>query len=122
MSGNRTERLASVTKEELSEMFSRKTLKELKDNRFQGMISITDVKVEKGYHHFRIFLSVWEENLKEGVLEVLNEASSAIRGELCRRLKLRVAPTITFHMDDSLKRGLRVCEILDKIKHSNEDN
>ena len=56
-----------------------------------------------------------EEKATRGVLACLNEESGYIRGELCRRLKLRFAPELSFLPDISLERGSKVSEILAKI-------
>jgi len=55
------------------------------------------------------------EKATQGVLNCLNEESGYIRGELCRRLKLRFAPELQFLPDISLERGSKVSEILAKI-------
>jgi len=55
------------------------------------------------------------EKATQGVLSCLNEESGYIRGELCRRLKLRFAPELQFLPDISLERGSKVSEILAKI-------
>jgi ribosome-binding factor A len=55
------------------------------------------------------------EKATAGVLSCLNEESGYIRGELCRRLKLRFAPELQFLPDMSLERGSKVSELLAKI-------
>jgi ribosome-binding factor A len=55
------------------------------------------------------------EKATQGVLDCLNTESGYIRGELCRRLKLRFAPELQFLPDISLERGSKVSEILAKI-------
>lgn len=117
----RTDRLASSIREELANLFTHKKLKELKDPRFDGLISILDIQVKNGYQHIDVFLSVLEEEKKAGILEVLEEASSSIRGLICRNCKLRFAPTLVFHIDDSIKRGCEVWDLLDKIQEESDD-
>ncbi|MDJ0625922.1 MAG: 30S ribosome-binding factor RbfA [Candidatus Caenarcaniphilales bacterium] len=112
----RTDRLASSIREELAELFSFRKIKELKDTRFDGLISILDIQVKSGYQHIDVYISVLEEEKQKGVLEVLNDANSAIRGQICRNCKLRFAPTLAFHIDDSVKRGCEVWDLLDKIQ------
>ena len=111
----RSTRLASIVKEELAVMINGHQIKELKDPRIQGLISITEVVVTNGYQHMEIFLSIFEKENRAGILEVLNEANSSIRGEICRRLKLRFAPTIVFKLDESIERGFKVWDVLDQI-------
>ena len=63
---SRSDRLASSVQKDLSEMISTKKLKEFRDPRFQGLISITGVRVTNGYQHLDIFFSVFEENYDGG--------------------------------------------------------
>ncbi len=113
---SRASRLASSVQQEVAIMINEKQLKELKDPRLQGIVSITEVRVTNGYQHMDIFLSVMEPEHEAGVIEVLKEATSSIRGEICRRFKLRTAPTLVFHLDESIKRGCKVWDLLDKIQ------
>lgn len=118
----RTDRLASSIREELATLFTQKKLKELKDPRFAGLISILDIQVKNGYQHIDVFLSVLEEEKQAGILEVLEEANSSIRGQICRNCKLRFAPTLVFHIDNSIKRGCEVWDLLDKIQEEGNNN
>lgn len=112
---NRGDRLASSIQEELADLIKFRKLKEFKDPRFDGLISITEVRVKNGYNHLDIFWSVLEDDKAENVLAVLNEAIPNIRGHICRKCKLRFAPTINFHLDDSIKRGCEMLNLLNKI-------
>ena len=119
-SNNRAVRLAASARRELADMIQSKFLKGFKDDeKIKSLISITEVKVDKGYQHFRVFFSILGENEEKEILKIFQDATPLIRGELCRRLKMRVAPTITFHLDDSLKRGFNLWQKLDEIKCEN---
>jgi len=117
---SRSDRLASTIQKELAEMINGKQLKELKDDRLNCLISVVEVRVTQGYQHLDVFLSVFEEKKKPGVLDVLKLATSSMRGEICRRCKLRVAPTLVFHVDDSIKRGSEIWGLLDKIQNESD--
>jgi ribosome-binding factor A len=113
---SRSARLASSVQKDLSQMIITKKLKEFRDPRFQGLISITDVRVTNGYQHLDIFLSVFEEDYRAGVLEVFKEAIPSIRGEICRGFKLRIAPSLAFYLDESLERGNKIWNLLDNLE------
>ncbi|MDX1917911.1 MAG: 30S ribosome-binding factor RbfA [Candidatus Caenarcaniphilales bacterium] len=115
---SRGDRLATTIRRELAEMIGERQIKEFRDSAFDGLISITDVRVKNGYQHVDISLSIMGESSKERVLEILTAAISQIRGELCRRLKLRFAPTIAFHLDESIERGCKMWGILDQLAGS----
>ena len=111
---NRSDRIRQQIKRELSEIIQRN---ELKDDRIGGLISITDVEVSGDLRSVKVFFSVYgEESQKVGTLAALEEATGFLRGELCRRLGTKFAPELVFKLDNSLERGQRITELLDKIK------
>jgi ribosome-binding factor A len=136
MSTERALRVSQSIKRELADMLRR----DLKDPRLSGLISFTEVETTSDLRNVKVFVSVFgtvaaatdppiapkisasgvpemskEEKATQGVLACLNEESGYIRGELCRRLKLRFAPELVFLPDISLERGSKVTEILAKI-------
>lgn len=111
---NRSDRIGQQIKRELSEMIQRH---EIKDDRIGGMVSITDVEVTGDLRNVKVFFSVFgEESQKVGTLAALEGAAGFLRGELCRRLGIRFAPELAFKLDDSLERGQKITDLLEKIK------
>ncbi|MBI1858252.1 MAG: 30S ribosome-binding factor RbfA [Candidatus Melainabacteria bacterium] len=111
---NRSDRISQQIKRELSEIIQRN---EIKDDRLGGLVSITDVRVSNDIRNVKVFFSVYgEESQKVGTLAALEHSASFLRGELCRRLRIKFAPELTFVLDDSLEKGDKIIELLDKIK------
>lgn len=111
---NRSDRISQQIKRELSEMIQRN---EIKDDRIGGLVSITNVTVSGDLRNVKVYFSVYgEESQKIGTLAALEGAAGFLRGELCRRLGIRFAPELVFKLDDSLERGDKVNELLEKIK------
>ena len=111
---NRSDRIAQQIKRKLAEIIQRN---ELKDDRIGGLVSIIDVKVSGDLRNVKVLFSVYgEESQKIGTLAALEEATGFLRGELCRRLGIKFAPELVFKLDDSLEKGQKVIELLDKIK------
>ena len=111
---NRSDRIAQQIKRELAEIILRN---ELKDDRIGGLVSIIDVKVSGDLRNVKVLFSVYgEESQKIGTLAALEAASGFLRGEICRRLGIKFAPELIFKLDDSLEKGDKVLELLDKIK------
>ncbi len=105
-------RVAQAIKREVSSIIQR----DLKDDRIGGIVSVTDVESSNDCRRAKIFISVFgEEEKQQSTMEALTAHSGAIRGELCRRLGLRFAPEISFHLDISLERGANVSALLNKI-------
>lgn len=112
MSTPRHLRVSQSIKRELSEIIQR----ELKDDRIASVVSITDVESSNDIRRAKVFISVFgDEEQQKSTMEALNERVGSLRGELCRRLSLRFAPELSFHLDNSLERGSRVTSLLSQI-------
>jgi ribosome-binding factor A len=112
MSTPRNLRVSQAMKRELSEIIMR----DLKDARIGGLVSITEVECTADCHSARVYVSVYGEEAQQlSTIEALNDRVGLIRGEIGRRLRLRLAPEISFRLDDSLERGARVTELIARI-------
>jgi len=87
-----------------------------------GMVSITSVEVAGDLQHCRIFISVLgSEEERAQVLEGLKAATSYVRGELGRRLKLRRTPEVVFLIDKGLERGSSVLSLLNRLGEERQE-
>lgn len=112
---HRIERVNQLIRQEISELLRR----EVKDPRLGCFISVTRVDTTPDLKYARVFVSHFcKEEEKKQVVEALTSASHFLHGELIKRLRIRRVPELTFHWDDSIERGARVLELLDKVKSS----
>ena len=112
MSTQRPLRVSQSIKRELSEIIRR----DLEDPRIAGIVSITDVECAPDCRAAKVFISVFgDEAQQNNTMLALNEHIGFIRGEICRRLKLRFAPEMFFKLDRSLERGSRITELINKV-------
>ncbi|MGN1124879.1 MAG: 30S ribosome-binding factor RbfA [Candidatus Gastranaerophilaceae bacterium] len=111
MSSNlRNERVRKELMREISDIL-RKDIRGL-----SGVVSITDVEVSHDNSFAKVFYSVYgSDEQKEKTESVINQSVSKIRYEVGRRIRLRLTPELRFVKDNSIERGSRVTEILDKI-------
>ncbi len=111
MSSNlRNERVRKELMREISDIL-RKEIRGL-----VGVVSITDVEVSHDNSFAKVFYSVFgSEEQKKKSIDVINANVSKIRYEVGRRIRLRLTPELRFIPDDSIERGSRVTEILNKI-------
>ena len=88
----------------------------VKDPRI-GFVTLTYVKLSADYHYMDIYFTVLdkEENLKS-CLEGLNKCKGFIKKNLLKRIKLRSVPEIKFIYDETIEKGVKINEILEKIK------
>jgi ribosome-binding factor A len=108
----RTERVAELIREELSEILRQ----DVSDPRI-GFVSITQVGVSPDLETARVYVSILgDENQKKDCMRGLQSATAFIRGKLGRLLELRTVPEIKFVRDDSLEKGSRVLGIISRLK------
>ena len=112
---SRADRLANAVQKELGTLINTRKLKEFKNPAFQGLISVTEVRVTNGNQHIEVLVSVLEEEYQDSVLQILKESIPSLRGELCRCFKLRLAPSLNIQLDDSIQRGTKMLSLLDSL-------
>ncbi|XP_009378472.2 probable ribosome-binding factor A, chloroplastic [Pyrus x bretschneideri] len=92
------------------------------DRFLSSLTTISDVEVSTDLQVVKVYVSIFgDERGKEVALAGLKSKAKYIRGQLGRRMKLRLTPEIRFIEDESLERGSRVIAILDKIKNERKD-
>ncbi|KAF5786115.1 putative ribosome-binding factor A, K domain-like, alpha/beta [Helianthus annuus] len=91
------------------------------DRYLSSVTTISDVEVSSDLQVVKVYVSVFgDERGKEVALSGLKSKAKYVRGQLGKRMKLRLTPEIRFIQDESLERGSRVIAILDKIKSDKE--
>ncbi len=109
----RNERVRKTLMKEISDIL----LKDIRDSRISGIISITDIEMSHDNSFAKVYYSVFttDEAKKEQTIHALEENKSKIRYEVGKRIRLRVTPDLRFIPDDSLERGSKVTDLIDKI-------
>ena len=114
---SRTQRLGEQIKRDLALLIQR----ELKDPRI-GMVTVNFVDLSKdlSYADVNVTALVTDDSDEKIIesLTILNEASTFLRMELGRALKVRKVPHLRFHYDDSLKRGARINALIHQALQS----
>ncbi|GDX40856.1 ribosome-binding factor A [Armatimonadota bacterium] len=118
MSGIRPERVATQLIDILSELIR----KELRDPRI-GFVTLTGATVSHDLRHAKVFVSVMgDDEARKQTLRALNGAVGAMRGEVTRQARLRIAPEIVFAYDDGIERGQRIFALLNDIEEDRKLN
>ena len=108
----RTERVSELIRHELSDLL----LRELRDPRLEGVISITRVEVSPDLYNARVSVSVMSETAQPAdALKALNAAAGFLHKELVHRLDMRRVPFLTFELDTSIAEGAAVLAHLDQV-------
>ncbi len=107
----RTERVSDLIKDEISRLL----LREVRDPRI-GFVTITGASVSQDLKTVRIHVSVLAEpEARLESLKALNAAAGFFRRALFKNLRLRFAPAVSFHLDESLDRSERIERVLRQI-------
>ena len=111
MASNRIGRINEEIQRALAEL-----IRSLKDPRVQTMISITRVDTTPDLRYSKIYVSVLEDARAKEAVRGLKSAGGWLRRELGSRLQLRYTPELVFELDDSLKYGAHMFDLLSKLE------
>ena len=108
----RSERTSKLIQREISGLLER----EVNDPRLIKLISVTEVSLSPDLRHAKVFVSTLGNEInKEDMLAGFNKASGFLRRELASHLKLKYAPQLSFHYDDSIERGARLLNLIGRV-------
>lgn len=81
-----------------------------------GVVSVLDIEVSHDNSFAKVIYSVLgSEEQIEKTKEIIERSTPKIRFEVGKRIRLRLTPELKFVYTDSLEKGSRVNELIDKI-------
>jgi ribosome-binding factor A len=87
---------------------------DLKDPRI-GFVTVTDVDTSPDLRTARVYVSVLgSESDRERALAGLRSSHGFLQGRIASELRMKRTPTLTFHYDESVDRGVRISRLLDQ--------
>ena len=90
---------------------------ELKDPRLEGMVVVSEVRVQPDLKHARVFVSMrGTEKEQSDAIKALEHAAGFIKRELVERLQLRRLPELHFALDHSQEYSERIERLLKEMK------
>jgi ribosome-binding factor A len=90
---------------------------ELKDPRLEGMVVVSEVRVQPDMKHARVFVNVRGTNKEQAdAIKALEHAAGFIRSEMVERLQLRRLPELHFTLDLSQEHVERIEHLLKQVK------
>lgn len=115
MAGFHIDRISEDIKREIISV-----MRELKDLRISGMLTVVKVEVSNDLSYAKVYISAMEgiETAKSSV-KGLQSAQGYIRKQLGVRLHLRKCPELKFIADDSIEKGMNLFEKIKEINHEN---
>lgn len=109
---NRVARLNSLLKEVLSEVIHR----EVKNPHVHHFVSVASVDISNDLQHAKVYISViGTQAEKEETIKALQSAAGFIAVTASKKVVMRYFPALTFKLDDSVDKQLRIDSLLNKI-------
>jgi len=109
----RSDRVAESIREEVATFLHEGA----KDPRLVGMVTVTAVDVTRDLRSARIFVSILgTEAERKTTFDALTSMTSHLRSRLARTLRLRVAPEVSFRLDESVARAARIESLLAEVR------
>ena len=112
MSSRRRERVQSLLRDTVSEVI----LREVSDPRM-GFVTVTRAEVSPDLKTARVYVSIiGDEGEISKTFAGLEHAAGYVRKRLGETMELRYTPKIHFILDDSVKKSVRITELLRRIR------
>jgi ribosome-binding factor A len=103
---------ARRVEEQLKRLLADLVRREVKDPRV-GLITITSAEVSRDLSHANVYFTPFAgEGDAQAALEALQHAAGYLRHQVRNEMRLRVAPELSFHIDDSVERGARLSALI----------
>lgn len=109
----RTEQVSGLLREEISRML----LEEIQDPRLGRLVTIARVEPSSDLEHALIRVTVFgDAEAADNALAGLEAATGYLRRKLGLRLQLRKTPELKFVLDESIREGDRVLDLLNSLR------
>ncbi|CCB86906.1 MULTISPECIES: 30S ribosome-binding factor RbfA [Parachlamydia] len=113
MSVQRTDRLNSLLREVITEVIK----KDVRNPYVSEMTTVTRVDITKDLRHAKVYVSIMGTGAeKEDTLQALRSAAGFIAVNSSQKVVMRFFPELTFVLDDSVDRQMRIESLLREIE------
>ena len=80
-----------------------------------GFVTVTSVETSPDLRSAKVFVSVLgSEEEREATLEGLRSSHGVIQSRIAAETRMKRTPTLTFHYDITVERGMRISRLLDE--------
>ena len=109
----RVDRINGLLREEISKLL----LREIKDPRLSGLLTITQVTTSSDLRNAKVYLSVLgDDEANTAALQGIQSAAAFLRKQLRERLRLKYVPFLTFEIDDSMGTADHIFRLMDQAR------
>ncbi|HEX4306561.1 MAG TPA: 30S ribosome-binding factor RbfA [Solirubrobacterales bacterium] len=90
------------------------TVSELADPRL-GFVTVTGVETSSDLRTAKVFVSVLGDSTeRDATLDALRSSHGVIQSRIATETRMKRTPTLTFHYDDTIEKGVRISRLLDE--------
>jgi ribosome-binding factor A len=112
MAKNRIERLNSLLKEVISDVIRL----QVRNPHIDGLLTVTSVSITNDLHYAKVYVSIMApEDKKLATLAALQSAAGFIATNASKQVVMRYFPELTFKIDDSVEKHIRIEQLLHEI-------
>ncbi len=86
-----------------------------------SIVAVTDVKTTEDLDISKIYISVFDKDKQEDVLNQIKHSAGYIRKNLASNLQIRKVPYLEFYLDNSIEYGAKIDAVIDKINSERKD-
>lgn len=116
MQSRRLEKIAEALKREISMVLFYK----LKDPRI-NFVTVTKAEPSEDLRMAKVYVSIiGDETKKKITLRALRQARGHIQSLVGKRLEIRYTPVLEFHLDDSVRKGVRLSKLIEEISEGDK--
>lgn len=108
MSYQRIDRISEEVRREVDAIIR----EDLNDPRIDGTFSVTRADVTGDLRFAKIYVSVLEDDKRDGLMEALKNARGYIRRALGKRMIIRYSPELIFVSDKNIEYGVHIAKVL----------
>ena len=112
----RIDRISEEVRRELDAIIR----EELNDPRVDGTFSITRAEVTGDLRYAKVYVSVLEDDKRDGLMDALKNAKGFIRRSLGKRMIIRYAPELIFVGDKNIEYGVHIAKVLSETIKTND--
>lgn len=99
--------------EQLREVVGAVVSGELADPRI-GFVTVTGVETSPDLRTAKVFVSVLGDSTeRDATLEALRSSHGMIQSRIAGETRMKRTPTLTFHYDDTIEKGVRISHLLE---------
>ena len=110
---NRVARLNSLLKEVISEVIHR----DVRNPHVNQFVSVTSVEITSDLQHAKVYISVIGTlKEKDETILALQSAAGFIAIQSSKKVTMRYFPVLTFKLDDTVEKQMRIDSLLGQIK------